>query len=66
MNRTQAADTRSPWYEAFAPAQNATETRRLTGTAFPAPATRAEPAPSHTESSEANWATAALFECYNG
>ena len=64
MNGTPTADTHSPWFEAFSPAQEPHATHWLPGTAFPAP--QAEAGPSPAQRADDRWATEALFECYNG
>jgi hypothetical protein len=63
MNGTPTADTQSPWYEPFAPDQDSPDTPWLPGTEFP---TRTAAARRKAEATEENWATDALFECYNG
>jgi hypothetical protein len=65
MNPTPDADTRSPWYEAFAAVAARPEPRWLPGTQFPSP--EAAPAnPARPAEAEERWATEALFDCYNG
>jgi hypothetical protein len=67
MPHTPVADTRSPWYEAFAPAAEAPETRWLPKTQFRAPAeVEAEAASAVNGGAEEQWATEALFDYYNG
>jgi hypothetical protein len=72
MNRTPAIDTRSPWYEAFAPAAGPS-TRWLAATRFPALAAEqavgggaeTPPAAEKQQAADEQWVTAALFDCYN-
>ncbi len=63
MTNTPTADTHSPWYEAFTPANGAQGTRWLPTSTFPAPAVAAQSA---ADDAEDQSATDALFECYNG
>ena len=65
MNTTPEPDTRSPWYEAFAATAAEPEPRWLPGTRFPAPEA-APPKPAAGAQGEEQWATQALFDCYNG
>ena len=64
MNTAPDADTRSPWYEAFTPEEDMPEMVWLPGTQFPASADEAEAATGG--GAEDQWATEALFDCYNG
>ena len=70
MKHTPTADTRSPWYEAFAPAVDAAGTQWLRGTKFPAAPAEAEAATGGgaetRPAQEEAWATEALFDYYNG
>jgi hypothetical protein len=65
MNRTPTADTHSPWYEAFSPAQNAEATHRLPGAAILPAGSEPEAAPSQSDGADDQWATEALFDYYN-
>jgi hypothetical protein len=57
------SDTRSPWYEAFAPQTRplAAGVRWVTDAVQTAADGAARP-----ETVEAEWSTQALFDCYNG
>lgn len=61
MDGKPTADTQSPWYEAYAVGQEGAKTYWLAGTEYPVPLVNRV-----TQPAEDNWATAALFECYNG
>lgn len=66
MPTSPEADNRSPWYEPFARAAEPPPTRWLAGTKVTAPA--ADEVAEHAVGggSEDQWATEALFDCYNG
>jgi hypothetical protein len=69
MEHAPNADTRSPWYEAFAEDNATVISRWLPGTQFPAPADEAAATAvggGAEASTDDQWATDALFDCYNG
>ena len=64
MKHAPTADTQSPWYEAFTPAEAMPAPRWLPGPEAPAPA---DQAPQRAASNaDDQWATEALFDYYNG
>jgi len=66
MHTSPEADHRSPWYEPFARAAEQPATRWLAGTKVSAPPPHADAEHAVGGGGDDQWATEALFDCYNG